>query len=230
MFTTLRISVKLTVGVFFLMLYMAGGLAAETKAKVISIKGTPKAILKQSIRVLKLGDEVKVGERLLTGEEEHLTLKLSTGHKIFVLASTTATLSKLMDGEVELDQKTGSIWSKIKPLGKEESFQIRTPASVAGVRGTAFISMVMDPETTNICVCEGKVEVSSGGEKKVLEKGFGVMLSKGVRPPAPMANAGKIRSRRRMARKKACMSCHWAGEGDTSRMNEESSLIFQAKP
>lgn len=205
-------------------------MAKDTEAKVISLKGNPKAIEKQSIRVLKLGDVVKVGERLLTGKEEHLTLKLSSGHKIFVLASTTATLSKLMDGKVELDQKTGSIWSQIRPLGKEESFQIRTPASVAGVRGTSFISMVMDPENTSICVCEGKVEVTSGGEKKVLEKGFGAVLTKGVKPPEPMSNVGKIHNRRRMARKKACFSCHWAGEGDVSRLDEESNLIFQAKP
>ena len=135
-----------------------------------------------------------------------------------------------MDGKVELEQKTGSIWSKIRPLGKEESFHIRTPSSVAGVRGTAFISMILDENRTDICVCEGKVEVVSGGKKKLITEGMGATLTKGKAPPAPMSNEGMIRNRRRLSRKMACMSCHWAGDGDTSRLNEDSSLIFEAKP
>jgi hypothetical protein len=199
---------------------------ALSVGKVISIKGSPIALRNLQRTPLKMHSPVYEGDILRSGLEEHVTVLLKSGHKVFVLPSTSAKVKVAKTKDTKLEQESGSLWFKVKPLKEKENFQVKTPTAVAGVRGTAFISMIVG-DATSLCVCEGTVEISNEKGTAVLEQGFGSMLTKNSDPKNVKNNTNFIRQKRRLSRKPACVSCHWAGEGDSSRLDENSNIIFQ---
>ncbi len=77
---------------------------------------------------------------------------------------------------------------KVKPASsKEESFTVRTPTAVAGVRGTDF-NVSLDSTETTITVFEGEVacysvsDIGQTGVAEVLGQGFQSKIAKGKSP------------------------------------------------
>lgn len=58
----------------------------------------------------------------------------------------------------------GALWSF---LPKGSSYEVQGPNAVAGARGTTFYVQVNAPDDSYICVCDGDVEIQSGGKKKM---------------------------------------------------------------
>jgi hypothetical protein len=210
-----------------LTLVLQAGISAENVGKIVAMKGKPFAIrLLQKVE-LNLGDEIQEKDAVRSGAEDSLTLELNNGHRIFILPSTSLVIKTAQEKSTELEQESGSLWCKVKPLSKDSNFHVRTPTAVAGVRGTAFITMVIDPNTTDLCVCEGTVDVTSEGITKSIPQGRGSMITSGKAPSEMVDNRRFIFQRRNLSRKPACMNCHWAGEGDTSHLDENSNIIFK---
>ena len=204
--------------------------AAEVVGKVVALNGNPSATRMLKKVPLLLGDEVQEGDSLKTGDEDSVTVQLNSGHRMFVLPSTSMRLKTAQAKSTEVEQDTGSLWFKVKPLHKDEIFFVHTPTAVAGVRGTKFITMVLDPQTTDLCVCEGTVEITSGNTTLAVPQGRGTLAKLDTAPSAIKDNRNFVFQRRNLSRKPACMNCHWAGAGDTSRLDENSNIIFKAKP
>ena len=64
-----------------------------------------------------------------------------------------------------LDLERGSVaavLNKLDAITGRNSFRIRTPSAVAGVRGTAFFVKVEDAGSTYVCACNGAVDVTRG--------------------------------------------------------------------
>ena len=208
--------------------YSAQSSTRPEVGSVIAIKGKPFALRTLQKIKLELRTKVHEGDIIRSGSDEHVTLLLNNGHKVFILPSTSTTLSIANANKTEIDQTKGSLWFKVKPLEEQQTFHVRTPTAVAGVRGTAFISMILENNVTDICVCEGSVEVSSNkGNPVLVPQGFGSSLKSDQISSQAFSNQSFIRQKRRLSRKPTCVTCHWAGEGDTSRLDENSNLIFR---
>lgn len=217
-----------TLSLILVLVLGASNLLAEGLGKVISVDGQPTALRGLKKVVLTLGAEIRQGDRLKTGEGEHLTVEFNTGHKVFLLQSSELKLKRSQEEQTDIDHLAGNLWSKVAKLKKSQSFTITTPAAVAGVRGTAFISMILPDQGTSFCICEGEVEVTAGGVTDTFSGGFGTKIDMGKKPGPAFSNSGLINQRRRLSRKGGCFECHWDGAGDTSRLDQESNLRFIA--
>lgn len=217
------------VGSILFGLSLQGFCWADAVGKVVALTGNPFALRTLKTVPLKVGDELQAKDSLKTGASDSVTVQLNSGHRFFVLPSTLMHIRTALPKNTELEQETGSLWFKVKPLRKEENFSVRTPTAVAGVRGTAFITMVIDPVTTDLCVCEGMVDLTSGNQTVTVPQGRGSVSKLGQVPTLIFDNRSFVFQSRNLSRKPACMECHWSGRGDTSRLDENKNIIFTPK-
>lgn len=107
---------------------------------------------------------IQIGERGIVRVEEHSQLQIE---KLLAQSSTALFL------------KEGKLSSKVSRLAKDESYKIRTPVSVAAVRGTEFAVATGGGHNDVIAVKDGKVALVSASvdttksvqEEVVLESG-----------------------------------------------------------
>ncbi|MBF0197404.1 MAG: FecR domain-containing protein, partial [Planctomycetes bacterium] len=96
------------------------------------------------------------------------------------------TLSKLsadkVDKKVSVKLSLGKVRCKVNKLKAKSSFVIKSPVSVAGVRGTDFGVSVGSDGTTDIDVEEGEVEVGSVDEGSFEPVSVGAGETTTVRP------------------------------------------------
>jgi hypothetical protein len=94
---------------------------------------------------------------------------------IRIMASTELAVDKLTYSETgaestsdtELDLKSGKIFGNVKKISAMSKYEIKTPAGVAGVRGTSFS---IGSDGSVVCY-SGSVVVSFGGAVQVLKPG-----------------------------------------------------------
>ena len=128
---------------FFIFIAFLSFATAEESATVSKVRGNPKRESSTGWQVLKVGDKVKDHEKLKTLNKELLVLKLAKGGKVVLFGNSELSLEEKAKGKKRtLIQDKGNSWIKLKKLKKQESFAIKTPTAVAGVRGTAFNTRV----------------------------------------------------------------------------------------
>jgi hypothetical protein len=159
-------------------------LVADDSAKVSFVVGKvsakPSSDAKASWKLLKKDDLVNSGDTIMTGNGSQVTL-LYNSSEFKIAPNSTLVLKSLhtkdKDGEVEVS--SGFAWFKLDKLGKQ-TFKATTPASTAGVRGTAFAALY--DEKTKVamnCVCDGKVEVAGSAKGTVVSRGSGSLVKAG---------------------------------------------------
>ncbi|TGL64592.1 FecR family protein [Leptospira sarikeiensis] len=127
--------------------------------------------------VLKQGDLVSEGDIVSTGNASKTTL-LYKGSEFKVLPNTKLKISSLYneskDGKLEV--QSGFAWFQLVNL-KGKKFEVTTPTTTAGVRGTAFSAFHdVKSKDSSFCTCEGKVLMNGSGDPKdgtMQEKGNG---------------------------------------------------------
>lgn len=130
---------------------------------------------------LKESDTLLQGTTITTGAGSYVDLDMGlNGNALRVEADSSLTLTKLdfiRAGEVivntELDVKRGStVANVVNKLSKASKYEVKTPAGVAGIRGT-----VLRATTTRIVCLVGRVEfrpTAGGGVELVITGGTGV--------------------------------------------------------
>ena len=175
----------ISISVFSAIVFGSFSVSAEEAATVsfsvgkVSFKSSkdPKAAWKP----LKKNDKVEGGTSIQTGNGSSVTFVFA-GSEFKVYPNTTVVLNALpsKNQEGHIDVPSGFAWFKLKDVEKS-GFKATTPASTAGVRGTAFASLY-DPklETAMNCTCHGKVEVKGTANEKgtMVEKGNGSYVDK----------------------------------------------------
>ncbi len=114
------------------------------------------------------GEQIVVGKTVALDEEivideGRLEVQLSWAGTIRLFPHSRVVLADVKDtprSDVRLI--SGRLWAMISGLGGN-SFEIETPAAVAGVRGTEFVVDAYD-ERSEVYVVEGEVEVRSQAE------------------------------------------------------------------
>jgi len=112
---------------------------------------------------VQIGDVIKEKDVIQTGAESFCDVKIGQS-LIRVKQKTKVVLATLMrqggieNTAVELD--SGKMLCKPKKLIKSETFMVKTPTAVAGVRGTQFTVEADQNGTSRIKVFEGSVKVA----------------------------------------------------------------------
>jgi hypothetical protein len=167
--------------------------AAAVKATLAEVKGN---VFVQpaggAFAPAKEGMAVSEGATLKTGPDGSAILKWGDGNTMKI---TPLTLDKI--DALKKDDKTGAsqsnflltqgrVINRVGKIGKGSDFTVKTPAAVAGVRGTAF-DMGINPETnqTTVAVAEGDVTLTAGGVDVALAAGFESSVTPGEAPVEP---------------------------------------------
>lgn len=124
---------------------------------------------------VQIGDILKENDLILTGANSSCDLRIGDS-MVRVKENSKLLVSQILRNEktenVVLGLDVGKMLCRPKKLMKNESFLIRTPTAVAGVRGTLFTVEADKKKTTRIKVYNGKVSVARRIE--TLEKKVGV--------------------------------------------------------
>jgi len=143
---------------------------------------------------LAVGQPLADGDEIITDKDGSAEVTLGDRNQFLLAPNSRLKVLKAPNGKgllLNLDQ--GLIRAKLDNWNKEESFSIRTPSAVAGVRGTDFIveASGQDEAGFELDVVEGTVEVDSGELK-----GERIGAGKGLR----LDLQGRIKERREVLR------------------------------
>jgi hypothetical protein len=110
-----------------------------------------------------IGSLLIPGDKISTESSSFVDLELPGGALLRIKPESEVSITSLLSAEglqVEFQLNRGKIHSKIKnKLKPKESFRIKTPTMVAGVRGTDF--SVSGEESGKVMVLEGSVGIES---------------------------------------------------------------------
>lgn len=158
--------------------------------KVLTVIGT--AGLNNPERKLTVNDQLKAGDRIITGDRSMVELLIPdhSAVKIYENSSFVVDRRKALSGgaapETRMLLDRGKSLLVIDKLSKGGTVSVRTPTSVASVRGTSFVVAVNSdrvagkPGATDVKVIQGTVEVQTGegpGVKRFIRDGETVTVS-----------------------------------------------------
>ena len=116
-----------------------------------------------------VGDDVLDGAVIVTAEDS--LIELSFGDYRILRASENSRL--ILDSrtrEMKLDSGALTVaQARARRIGKNRSWQLRTPTTVAAVRGTFYFAKVEDPDRTYFCLCNGRIHLEDGDGSNFLD-------------------------------------------------------------
>lgn len=139
------------------------------------------------------GSPVRRGELVVTGGDGLAIVSVTDRAQIKLRENTVVALDDMLSGGT-VDLRQGGIFARVNRAaggGERRGFQVRTPTSVAGVRGTEFFvaygKTVDDRPDVWLCVNEGSVEIAirDVASATIVEAGEGVNILAGVRATDP---------------------------------------------
>lgn len=193
--------------VTLLLLCASTSLAADGVLMVV--KGDVKVQKKDgSIVAAKVGQKVEPGDIVITGKESRAKVVMKDNNVLNISPEAKIAIEKY-DFDPDKDKKNVSLnllYGKVRSTVNqkyegENSFKIKTPSAVAGVRGTDFSVGFQAPSagaqpTTQVVTFEGKVEFGNVGKNGAISNpvmvGAGQTTSiSGNSPPAAPSNVPK---------------------------------------
>ncbi|MFW6229216.1 MAG: FecR family protein [Alkalispirochaeta sp.] len=114
-----------------------------------------------------IGAVLGSGSLVQTGSNGLVDIVFGDGNALRIEENTELTLD-LADPSRGLDVSRGTVAAVFEGLesigtGPSDTFRIRTPSTVAGVRGTAFFVRIEDVDRTYVCTCHGVMDFSDQG-------------------------------------------------------------------
>lgn len=131
--------------------------------EVVKIRGEVKVLDK----LLKLGDKVKQGDKLIVAPKSFAQVKFSDG-STFLIKEGILKLDKLKKNKTILSLIKGTLFNSVHK-DNTKKYQVKTYNASMAVRGTKFYVMASKKESY-LCVCEGSVEVKNRQDKLVVKK------------------------------------------------------------
>ncbi|MDP9321078.1 MAG: FecR family protein [Chloroflexota bacterium] len=137
------------------------------------------------------GDAVGTGDSVHTAAGSHGVLTLFDGTTIELEPDTELSIDRLLasatgDKVVVISQVLGRTWNVVTHLVSQNSrYEIKTPASTAAVRGTAFEVVVFADGSTMTATTEGDVATSAQGREVHVLAGQVASVTQGSPPSVP---------------------------------------------
>lgn len=161
---------KLIIALTFAVIFACSKAPQVTDGVIEFVKGSAvvehiEADGSKKTRPARQGDKVFIGDTIVTAEESTVIFQV-TGAQMEIQHSTRFVYERGgEDKQVYL--QSGNAWTSVSKLGASGKFSLRTPTTVAGVRGTKFFTFTHG-DTTGTCHCEGKIaykNMSTGKEE-----------------------------------------------------------------
>lgn len=125
-------------------------------------------------------DEISDGDIIRTGKKSCLVVQSTDGIIIRFEQNTEAQIQSLKNKTRKIiNLNNGKILSSVSKLKKGEEFSIKTPTTVASVRGTEFLT-TFNGRLSTVAVGSGRVSVKRitwSKDEKSVEKGFTAMAA-----------------------------------------------------
>lgn len=144
----------------------------QFKGKIVQIDGT--VLYKRDSQWLSasLNQTVPGGTEIKTAEKSQVHIRFDTLAELRLDENTEIVLNEININRIYILQNAGSTYSRIRRLlGKDSTYEVETPMTVATVRGTAF-AVFFDGQAAKIAVSENQVAVKpihyQNGQKTVL--------------------------------------------------------------
>ena len=184
--------------VLFIAALGPGILSAQTGAARVIVADGGVSVMREGVEwALFAGNEVAVGELVVTGEDGFAHLEVADGSS-FTVYPDSQVVFRTNPGSFKdlLDLFLGRVKVHIQKLsGAPSRERIFTPPAVISVRGTVFDVSVDENETTIVTVDEGLVAVQHrllpGNEQIPLQAGQSLTIYRDT----PLAKAGVDKSR-----------------------------------
>lgn len=167
----------------------------KTEAQTLSVVAVQGPV-ESSVGKLSTGIALPEGSRVSTGENGFVTLKLADGSTLVLQSKSAAKVDlarKISNTDIPLTRlalDSGRVDARVtKQRGPQARFEISTPTSNMGVRGTQFrVSTDADGKSSRGEVTEGEVSVASANVATpiALAAGFGTVVEAGQAPIAPV--------------------------------------------
>lgn len=130
---------KSTWVVLLLVIVQLLSVAKEPVGVIVSVQGEAYLahVLKPK-KIAKVGDEIFVKDKIKTGSDGEVVIDLFGDSTLTVAPSSYLKIpkKKVASGSTELNLFGGKVGFEVKPLGGAQTFTVRSPSAVAGVRGT----------------------------------------------------------------------------------------------
>jgi len=188
---------------FIILLVLGLSLFSVYAAKIVYVKGRVE-IQPSSASIwqkAKKGTEVNIGDSIRTARHSEAQVLLDESKKSFIdiTEQTLVVINSTSAGKInKLDLSHGKIFASVDKLQAGNVFEVSTPSSVAGVRGTSW-SVESNSKRDEISVYEDSVFVEAYDKlRKLLSKitvseGFKVIVERFGKPgqPLPLSNREK---------------------------------------
>ena len=139
---------KLAIAVLLTLLVSVPALAATDQAKVTKITGQAdyKKAGGADFSTLKIGDILNEGDAVKTGAGSEVTMELVGKAKTaeIVVRESSKFVFKTFQHDADatdttlLDVSLGAVLVKAEKLAGDSKFEVKTPTSIVGIRGTTF--------------------------------------------------------------------------------------------
>lgn len=96
---------------------------------------------------------------------------------VFLDPNTKVSVETLAIENVAIKQDQGLTWNKVTKLFNANNFDVKTPNSVASVRGTEFEIKINDNESTEVTLVDGKIDVVNGNDNCTLNNFEKVLIT-----------------------------------------------------
>ena len=120
-------------------------------------------------RKASVGDAARDGDVLVTGPESYAEVEFGEYRVLRAYEKAVLTLDASEDA-LRLDQGgLAVVQSKARFLSREKSWTVRTPTTIAAVRGTAYYINAENVDSTYFCLCNGKIHLEDTQDWRALE-------------------------------------------------------------
>jgi hypothetical protein len=164
-----------------------------TPARVIALNGAARLIRADGEKVeLSVGMLLYSGDRVVTGDGQSVRMQFADKSELQVLPTSEVVLDKLsyhkqngmVDTRIRLN--FGSVDTRVEKQQTDSRYEIKTPAAITAVRGTAFRLSSDADQISRTEVGEGLVGVSAGNIHRAVKEGYGLVAEKGKPLPEPV--------------------------------------------
>ncbi len=131
----------------------------KVAATIKFIKGKANIFIDKTELPAKLGQKLSAGNIIQTEENSIVILEFAEqSANIELQANASLEIKDYSEKSRDLFLKKGSAWVYVNKLKKGGVFNLHTPTSTAGVRGTKFYTFTMGDEIYGTCHCEGTID------------------------------------------------------------------------
>ncbi len=148
-------------------------------AKIQYIKGVVKIEREGNVIEGKINDFLQKNDILYTEKDSVVDIIIRQKGIIRITDNTKIKINFITSENIEIFQDKGSIITHLRKLKESENYSIVTPTSVAAVRGTSFITKIINENQTNFALIEGRIEIKNKkGETIILEQAGEIIVER----------------------------------------------------